>query len=61
MPPDIKEKLKTMEQAISSLRAVSIDISHGIERLRGAVKTLTSQVEDIDSQGLEPSFRLDEQ
>jgi hypothetical protein len=53
MPPDIVEKLKTMEEAVSTLQAVSVDVSDGIDQLRGAVKTLTSYVEDIDSQGLQ--------
>lgn len=51
LPPDIKEKLAKVKEATESLRSVHYDVSGGREQLRGAVKVLSSQVTDIDSEG----------
>jgi hypothetical protein len=51
LPIDIKEQLDKMKLASERLRSVHYDILGGIEQLRGAVKTMSLRVIDIDSQG----------
>ncbi|KAF8629989.1 hypothetical protein AX15_003161 [Amanita polypyramis BW_CC] len=50
LPPTIKEQLSNIDSALSSAETISVDLNSGIEQLRGAVKQLTVQVEDIDTQ-----------
>ncbi|KAK2466731.1 hypothetical protein APHAL10511_000989 [Amanita phalloides] len=50
LPPTIKEQLSHIDSAISSVESLSVDLTSGVERLRSAVKQLTTQVEDIDAE-----------
>ena len=52
LPPAIKDQLSNINTALSSVGSISVDLSSGLEQLRGAVKRLTVQVEDIDMQGI---------
>ncbi|KAH7914005.1 PP-loop family-domain-containing protein [Hygrophoropsis aurantiaca] len=50
LPPDILNSLEKIKAAAAQLQSTVMDISGGREQLRGAVKVLSSRVEDIDAQ-----------
>ncbi|EGN99571.1 hypothetical protein SERLA73DRAFT_106177, partial [Serpula lacrymans var. lacrymans S7.3] len=50
MPPEFKEALQKVKSASANFQTTILDISGGKEQLRGAVKYLSSHVEDIDHQ-----------
>lgn len=49
LPPDIIEKVESINKSLSSV-PTSLDLTSGLESLRGAVKFFHSQLEDVDSQ-----------
>ena len=53
LPPDIADKMKTMEESIDTLQAVNevVDITAGRQALRTGVKVLSSRLADIENEG----------
>lgn len=54
LPPDIAEKMIAIERGVSSLNSVSMTLDSGADELRSLVRVLTTNLEDIDSQGWLP-------
>lgn len=52
LPPDIAQHMETINDAMSKLSSLAVDIGSGPDQLWGAVQHLSSQVEEIDEQGL---------
>ena len=56
LPPAIKEQLSHINTALSSIESLSVDLNVGAERLRGLVKRLAMQADDINGKGTIPTI-----
>ncbi|KAJ7172019.1 PP-loop family-domain-containing protein [Mycena filopes] len=50
LPPSMVEDLSNIQTKIAALETVEMDVSAGLDQLRGAVTVLTEQAEDVESQ-----------
>lgn len=51
LPEDISGSLEKIQKAAGDLQETPMDLTGGIHQLHGAVKVLSSRLEDVDSEG----------